>query len=584
VTIATPSPDLPAGQPDSARVATREADEWWRSAVIYQIYPRSFADGNGDGMGDLTGIAARLDALVDLGVDAVWLSPFYTSPQKDGGYDVADYCDVDPRFGTLDDFDALLSRAHELGLKVVVDLVPNHTSSAHAWFQAALAAPEGSPERARYLFRDGKGEDGSLPPNNWESVFGGAAWTRITNPDGTPGQWYLHLFDESQPDLDWSNPGVHEQFVDILRFWLDRGVDGFRVDVAHGLIKADGLPDHTKPYAGGSMGGAGGALLLEELEGHAATEPPTPPYWAQDGVHEVYREWRRVLDEYEGDRMLVAEAWVDPLGKLANWVRSDEMHQAFNFVYLETPWEASALRTVIDASLDAFSAVGAPSTWVLSNHDVVRHATRLALTAENPQGAGIGPKSQAQPVPDLGLRRARAATTLMLALPGSAYVYQGEELGLPEVISLPDESRQDPTWFRTHGERYGRDGCRVPIPWEAEAPAYGFNSTGASWLPQPEEWARFARDAEAARPDSTLELYRRALRIRRDSGLGTGAVEWLTGYSDDVVAFRNGDVLVIANLGEVPVELPGGPLLLASEQLSEAVLPTDTTVWLRAEG
>ncbi|MEH6781858.1 MAG: glycoside hydrolase family 13 protein [Rhodoglobus sp.] len=541
--------------------------EWWRSAVIYQIYPRSFADANGDGMGDLLGIRDRLPELAELGIDAVWLSPFYTSPQKDAGYDVADYCDVDPLFGTLDDFDSMTSRAHELGLRVIVDLVPNHSSSEHVWFQAALAAAPGSPERDRYVFRDGLGENGELPPNNWESVFGGRAWTRTTNPDGTPGQWYLHLFDSTQPDFNWQNRWVRDQFGDILRFWLDRGVDGFRVDVAHGMVKADGLPDWTAPDAAGSMGGS---------------DATRAPFWAQDGVHEIYREWREILNGYEGERILAAEAWVDPLTDMAKWVRPDEMHQAFNFPYLETPWTAQPLRAVIDASISAFSEVEAPSTWVLSNHDVVRHASRLALTAENPQGHGIGPKSAGLPIPELGLRRARAATALMLSLPGSAYIYQGEELGLPEVIDLPDDAREDPTWFRTNGERYGRDGCRVPIPWEANSPSFGFGPTAASWLPQPSDWAPFARDSQRGVEGSTLTMYRLALALRRAHELATGTIEWLDAGADTVLALRNSDVLVYANTGDSAVTLPAGDVLLASGPLGDNELPADTTVWLRA--
>ena len=557
-------------------------NEWWRSAVIYQIYPRSFADGTGDdGLGDLIGIAERLPALVELGVDAVWLSPFYTSPQKDAGYDVADYCDVDPIFGTLADFDALEMRAHELGLRLIVDLVPNHTSDQHAWFQAALATPGGSPERDRYMFREGTGIDGELPPNNWESVFGGPAWSRLTNADGTAGQWYLHLFDASQPDLNWQNPWVRAQFRDILRFWLDRGVDGFRVDVAHGLVKAAGLPDYTAPADGGSMGGSGSLGLEPEISAHAGTEPSTPPYWAQEGVHEIYRDWHSVLEEYEGDRVLCAEAWVEPLTKLARWVRADEMQQAFNFSYLETPWSGPTMRAVVNSSLAAFTGVGAPSTWVLSNHDVVRHASRLAVTAENPQGHGIGPRSPGQPVRSLGLQRARAATTLMLALPGSSYIYQGEELGLPEVIGLPDDARQDPTWFRTNGERYGRDGCRVPIPWEADAPSYGFGTSGKSWLPQPTDWGPYARDSQRGVPGSTLELYRTLLAERSVADLGLGDVEWLTGYPDAVVAFRNGSVTVIANTGTDPVELPAGEIIVSSETFDSRSLPGDTAVWIR---
>ena len=578
MTIASPPEPSHAMPTATALPTTAEpGSEWWRSAVIYQIYPRSFADSNGDGIGDLPGITARLDSLKTLGIDAVWLSPFFTSPQKDAGYDVADYCDVDPLFGTLDDFAALQTRAHELGIRVIVDLVPNHSSDQHVWFQDALNAGEGSPERDRYMFRDGAGADGELPPNNWESVFGGPAWTRVTRDDGTPGQWYLHLFDTSQPDLNWHSEWVRRQFRDILRFWLDRGVDGFRVDVAHGLIKADGLPNYTAPADSGSMGGG----IDVGLEPAISTElDETPPYWAQDGVHEIYRDWHAVLSEYEGDRVLCAEAWVEPLTKLARWVRPNEMQQAFNFSYLETPWSAAPLRSVIDGSIGAFATVGAPSTWVLSNHDVVRHASRLALTAENPQGAGIGPNSPGLPDPVVGLRRARAATALMLGLPGSAYLYQGEELGLPEVIDLPDSAREDPTWFRTNGERYGRDGCRVPIPWEAAAPAYGFNRTGASWLPQPGNWAEYARDAQVDVAGSTLELYRAALALRARHDLGMGALEWLPDLGADVVAFRNGAVTVIANTGRVAIDLPVGEIILASEPISDGQLPGDTTAWI----
>lgn len=549
-----------------ADLVAAPGSEWWRTAVIYQIYPRSFADASGDGLGDLPGVTAHLDDLKDLGVDAIWLSPFQRSPQKDAGYDVADYRDVDPIFGTLADFDAMLAGAHERGIRVIVDLVPNHSSDQHVWFQEALKAAPGSPERARYIFRDGKGENGELPPNNWESVFGGGMWKRVTEADGTPGQWYLHIFDESQPDFDWTNDEVRAEFRDILRFWLDRGVDGFRVDVAHGLIKAEGLPDFTPDPEGGSMGGD-----AEEV-----------PYWGQPGVHEVWREWHEVLAAYDGDRALCAEAWLPTVAQTALWVRPDEMHQAFNFHYLETAWDATALRDVIGESLAEYAAVGAPSTWVLSNHDVVRHASRLALTAENPQGAGIGPKTPGKPDPVKGLHRARAATSLMLALPGSSYLYQGEELGLPEVIDLPDDARQDPTWFRTNGERYGRDGCRVPIPWTADAPAYGFNTTGESWLPQPAEWADLARDVQVDDPTSTLTLYRSLLAERRARNLGAGELEWLDGSGDDVVAFRNGSLLVIANLGDGAVELPAGEVLIASGPLHGERLPTDTTVWIAA--
>lgn len=570
-------------EPQAAVVST--GSEWWRTAVIYQIYPRSFADSDGDGVGDLPGITRRLPALAELGVDAIWLSPFFRSPQKDAGYDVSDYCDVDPLFGTLDDFDTLLETAHGLGLKVIADMVPNHTSDQHEWFQAALAAPEGSPERDRYMFRDGKGANGDIAPNNWESVFGGSMWERVTRPDGTPGQWYLHIFDKSQPDLNWENPWVREQFFGILRFWLDRGVDGFRVDVAHGMIKEAGLPDYTPPAEAASMGGGTAHDAKDATDlvpGITDPEPqPDPPYWGQPGVHAIWRGWHEVLAEYPGDRVLCAEAWVDPLSKMALWVRPDEMSQAFNFGYMFTQWKAKKLRAIIKESLAAFSAVGAPSTWVLSNHDVVRHATRLALKKDAPpQGAGIGPKSPGKPDRALGLRRARAATALMLSLPGSSYVYQGEELGLPEDMELPDSARQDPTWFRTHGEKYGRDGCRVPIPWEADKPAYGFNATGKSWLPQPGDWAPYARDSQAGIPGSTLEMYRSALALRREHRLGTGSVQWRHEYGKDVVAFSNNGITVICNIGKIAVELPVGEILLSSEEITGGALPTDTTVWI----
>ncbi len=537
--------------------------EWWRTAVIYQIYPRSFADASGDGIGDLPGITSRLDSLKELGVDAIWLSPFMTSPQRDAGYDVADYRDVDPLFGTLDDFDTMLNAAHTRGIRVVVDLVPNHSSAQHAWFQEALKAAPGSPERARYIFRDGKGKNGELPPNNWESVFGGGMWERVTEADGTPGQWYLHIFDPTQPDFDWNNEEVREEFRSILRFWLDRGVDGFRVDVAHGMIKAEGLPDYTPPADADSMG-----------SGEANV-----PYWGQDGVHDIYRDWHKVLAEYDGDRALCGEAWMPTLKQTALWVRPDEMHQTFNFPYLMTEWDAKALGDVIRESLDAFGAVGAPSTWVLSNHDVVRHASRLALTAENPQGEGIGPNTPHKPDTAIGLARARAATTVMLALPGSAYLYQGEELGLPEAMEIPDAFRQDPTWFRTNGERYGRDGCRVPLPWEADAPAFGFNETGASWLPQPADWASYSRDVEEVDPASTLALYKRLLAGRREYGFGSGSLVWEDAGAD-AVAFRRGDVHVLANLGTEPIPLPAGAFVILQSQLFDGgAVPVDTAVW-----
>jgi alpha-glucosidase len=546
-------------------------DEWWRSAVIYQVYPRSWADSDGDGIGDLPGIIARLPHLAELGVDALWLSPFYVSPQADAGYDVADYRAVDPMFGDLADADALIARAHELGLRVVVDLVPNHTSDEHEWFRAALAAGPGGPERARYLFRDGLGPDGDRPPNSWRSVFGGPAWTRTSDPDGAPGQWYLHLFDVRQPDLDWTNPQVRAEFEGVLRFWLDRGVDGFRIDVAHGLVKADGLPEwDAEPQ------------LLQLADPDA----PRPPFWDQDGVHEIYRAWHAVAASYAGDRLLVAEAWVDPPQRLARYVRPDELHQSFNFAYLMAPWRGPDLRAVITDSLAAMDAVGAPTTWVLSNHDVLRHSTRFGFEPDRTLPTGIG-ADDPQPDAALGLRRARAATLLMLALPGGAYLYQGEELGLPEHTTLADDVRQDPTWVRSGHQHRGRDGCRVPIPWEADAPSYGFGAGPATWLPQPERWRELALDRQRGAAGSTYEMYRAALALRRTHLLGSGSLTWAGGYPEAVLAFTNGDVLVLANTGADPVPLPEGARVLTSSEPLDvtspgtAAVPGDVTVWAK---
>ncbi|MYW63413.1 DUF3459 domain-containing protein [Streptomyces sp. SID8379] len=539
---------------------TREAVDWWRDAVIYQVYPRSFADSNADGTGDLEGVRRRLPYLKELGVDAVWLSPFYASPQADGGYDVADYRAVDPMYGTLLDADAVIRDAHALGLRIIVDLVPNHSSERHEWFRRAVAEGPGSPLRERYHFRPGKGAAGELPPNDWESIFGGPAWTRL--PDG---DWYLHLFAPEQPDLNWEHPAVADEFRSILRFWLDMGVDGFRIDVAHGLVKAAGLPD---------LGGGGQARLLA---GDAM------PFFDQDGVHAIYRSWRTVLDEYDGERIFVAEAWTPTVERTANYVRPDELHQAFNFEYLSASWLADDLRAVIDRSLDAMRPVGAPTTWVLSNHDVTRHATRYA----NPPGLGTQIRTAGDR--ELGLRRARAATLLMLALPGSAYIYQGEELGLPDVTDLPDEVRQDPSFFRAQGQDGFRDGCRVPIPWTRTGASYGFGGRG-SWLPQPSTWGELSVEAQTGAPDSTLELYRAALAVRRERpGLGAGdSVTWRDDVPAGVLHFERPGFACTVNTTATPVRIAApGTVLLASGPVAPADghldLPADTTVWWAAE-
>ena len=516
---------------------------------MYQVYIRSFADSDGDGIGDLPGIRSHLGYVAELGVDAIWLNPFYPSPQADAGYDVSDYRGVDPTLGTLADFDALVADADQLGLRVIVDLVPNHTSSEHPWFHAALAAEPGSVERARYIFREGRGMKGNLPPNDWQSVFGGPAWTRT--PDG---QWYLHLFAPEQPDLDWTNDEVRAEFESILRFWLDRGVDGFRIDVAHGLAKDPALPD----IAGGHT--TSGAATV----GH--------PHWDQDDVHEVWRQWRRVVDAYPREVVFVAEAWVDTPVQLARYLRPDELHTAFNFAFLLAPWDAAGLRAAIDSSIDALAAVGAPPTWVLSNHDVVRHVTRY--------GGG-----------EVGLRRARAAALLMLALPGGAYVYQGEELGLPQVTDLPDEVLQDPTFFRTGGAERGRDGCRVPLPWSGTEPSFGFGPPGGDrpWLPQPAGWSRLTAERQASDPSSMLALYRRALCLRKTL-VPDAPLEWIeagTGAgAGDVLAIRRGvGFACVVNLGEAAIDPPaelgsGASALLASGPVGDdGRIPGSTAVW-----
>jgi alpha-glucosidase len=544
-------PEVPIREPDSTQTGAeqgpRAVRKWWQDAVFYQIYVRSFADADGDGVGDIAGITSRIPYLAGLGVDAVWVTPFYPSPQVDHGYDVADYRDVDPVFGTLADFNQMLETAHEHGIRVVVDVVPNHSSDEHEWFRQAIAAEPGSPERARYIFRDGRGRDGVQPPNNWMSTFGGPAWTRVED-----GQWYLHLFDRRQPDFDWDNPEVGDEFESVLRFWLDRGVDGFRIDVAHGMIKAEGLPDVDSDN---NPGGIEAALAERDR-----------PYWDQPAVHDVYRRWRRVLDEYEGDRMAVAEAWVSTAESMARYVRPDELQQVFNFNWLEARWSAAAFRAVVEATFAAVRPVDATPTWVLSNHDVERHVSRY--------GGG-----------ERGLSRARAATLTMLALPGSAYLYAGEELGLPQA-DVPDEHRQDPTWHRGGG--VGRDGCRVPMPWSGDAPPFGFGPAGSAptWLPQPDCWRRLSVAAQQDDAGSTLSFYRRALQTRRDllPGLGTD-VEFL-GSAPEVLALRRApDLVCVVNCGEEPTDVSGvGELVLASgaaDQVAAGSLPPDTAAWFR---
>lgn len=538
-----------------------ETISWWREAVIYQVYPRSFADSGRDGEGDLRGVTDRLPYLVSLGVDALWLCPFYPSPQVDGGYDVSDYCDVDPRYGTLADLDALLAAAHAGGLRVIIDLVPNHCSDRHPWFTAAVAAGRGSPERARFHFRDGRGTDGAEPPTNWRSVFGGPAWTRVREPDGSPGQWYFHLFAPEQPDFDWGNPEVLAEFERILRFWLDRGVDGFRIDVSDALIKDTTWPD-------------------------TADGSPVIPKGDDGGPHPIYRAFRRVLDAYPGERAAVIETGA-PDDVVALFLRPDEMHLAFSFRFLKAGWSAPAARAAIEDTLAANARVGAPATWVTDNHDTPRSVTRYA--ADTALAGAYVPDAVAGAHLDLarGTRRARAMAVLLLSLPGAAFVYAGQELGLPNVDDLPDAVLQDPVFVRTGGEVRGRDGCRVPLPWSGDAPPFGFTADDAApWLPMPPAWRDLTVAAQDCDPASMLALYRRLLALRRsEPSLRTGTVTWLDAGPDAVVIRRESEggraLLVVVAMGEEPVPLPAGEVLLASTPGPlDGVLPPDSAAVL----
>jgi len=569
-------------------VRSQKAAEWWRSAVIYQIYPRSFADGNGDGVGDLAGVRARLPYLARLGVDALWFSPWYASPQADAGYDVADYRAIDPVFGTLAEAQELIREAHGLGIRIIVDVVPNHCSDQHPWFRNALSKGPDSAERELFWFRPGRGPSGELPPNDWQSIFGGPAWTRTSDPDGAPGDWYLHLFAAEQPDLNWEHPRVRQEFEDVLRFWLDRGADGVRIDSAALLTKDRTLAD------------------FDPEDPPTASSKNQHPYTDRDDVHEIYRSWRAIADSYPDKRALIGEVWLPDAQRFANYLRPDELHTAFNFAFLGCAWRADELRRVIDETLTIHAPVGAPATWVLSNHDVPRHVTRYgrADTSFNLEFRQLGVPTDLT----LGTRRARAAILLSLALPGSAYIYQGEELGLEEVEDLPDAVRQDPMFLRTAGANPGRDGCRVPLPWSGQEPPFGFSATTGTatatgmdaaataepWLPQPKAWKDVTVETQAGDPDSMLELYRAALALRRKSTqLGDGPLTWLSA-PEGVLAFARDarddadtgastgpSFICVVNLSGGPIDLPvNGTVALCSGALESGLLPNDTAAWL----
>jgi alpha-glucosidase len=554
---------------DATLTETREDSqtaEWWRQAAVYQIYPRSFADANGDGLGDIPGILSRVDYLAELGIDAVWLSPFYPSELADGGYDVADYRNVDPRLGTLDDFDAMVEALHARGIHVIVDIVPNHSSDQHPWFQEALAAGRGSAARERYIFREGTGPDGSEPPTDWVSVFGGPAWERVED-----GQWYFHHFATEQPDFNWDHPDVRADFLKTLRFWSDRGVDGFRIDVAHMLTK-----DLTEPLPSRAE--------LEAMDSTTGVHPITD----RDDVHEVYAEWRTVFNEYDPPRTAVAEAWVATPERRARYASAEGLGQAFNFDLLEADFDAPEFRAIIDENLAQSRLSGSSTTWVLSNHDVTRHATRYGLAPLRGRDVKQGTEWVAAGGPadmldrDQGLRRAKAATLLMLGLPGSAYLYQGEELGLHEVAEIPADRRQDPSFFRgAEFDGLGRDGCRVPLPWSTDGVSFGFGSAEAH-LPQPAWFRDSAVEVEDRDPASTLSLYREALRLRHPLQTGE-SLEWIETGRPDVLRFvRPNGWQVVANFGTEPFDLgaDAADAVLSSAPLAGSSLPGEATVWL----
>lgn len=515
---------------------------WWSDAAFYQVYPRSFADSDGDGVGDLDGLTAHLAYVQQLGVDGIWINPVTVSPMADHGYDVADPRDIDPLFGGMAAFERLVAAAHQRGIKVTMDVVPNHTSSQHPWFQAALAAGPGTAARERYFFRDGRGPDGSRPPNNWESVFGGPAWTRVTESDGNPGQWYLHLFDAEQPDLNWDNPEVFDDFEKTLRFWLERGVDGFRIDVAHGMAKPAGLPD-----------AADEAKILRHTD--------DDPRFNRPHVHAIHRDIRAVIDDYPG-AVTVGEVWVHDNARWAEYVRPDELHLGFNFRLTRTAFDATEIHHAVQNSLAAAAIENAIPTWTLANHDVGREVTRY--------GGGA-----------IGLRRARAMAMVMLALPGAVFLYNGQELGLPDV-DLPDEVLQDPTWKRSGHTERGRDGCRVPLPWSGDAPPFGFSTCADTWLPMPHEWAALTVEKQLSDAGSTLSFFRTALELRRERAEFDGSqIDWLPAPNDSLVFRRRGGGLVCAlNAGHHPISLPPGELLMASAPLIGGRLPPDTAAWL----
>ena len=575
-------------------MATTHEEQWWKDAVVYQVYPRSFADSNSDGIGDIQGIRSRMNYIATLGVDALWLSPHYPSPMLDAGYDVSNYRDVEPVFGSLSDIKGLIDDLHGNGIRLLIDIVPNHTSWDHDWFKEALTQIPKNDSGVKALTRYSEGawsryhllrgrEGGSIAPNEWPSVFGGLAWHELKDAKGVgTGWWYLHIFDKSQPDLDWTNQEVRTEFLGHLRFWFDLGVDGFRIDVAHGLAKAIDYPDFKTP---------------------GPDDPSNQvPYWDQDPVHEIWREWRAVAKDYLPERVFVAEAWVSPAPRNALYLREDELHTGFNFPFLTAKWDAETLKEVIDESLMGNASVNAPTTWVLENHDVIRTPTRyapilgeVAFQEENSELNLSGPTDWRTPRNlEIGRKRARAGLLNMLALPGSAYIYQGQELGLEEVLSIPDHLRQDPAFVTSGGEHLGRDGCRVPLPWDANSSSLGFNDSDALWLPQPEHWAELTADNQVSDVESVLSLTTRALALRKNLGALGGIVDgvapliWDKAASGLLSYIRparlNGPAIrCVVNMSESWLPIPDGKVLIESETgcVVDGKIASNSSVWLQ---
>ena len=538
---------------------------WWRQAAIYQIYPRSFADSNGDGIGDLKGITSCIPYLKSLSLDAVWLSPFYPSALADGGYDVDDYRDVDPKLGTLADFDEMLAKLHDAGIRVFVDVVPNHSSNLHVWFKEAIAAEPGSAARNRYLFREGRGVNGELPPTDWVSHFAPSAWTHESAMGGKHNQWYMHWFAPEQPDFNWDNREIEDDFLKTLKFWADRGVDGFRIDVAHALKK-----DLSEPlrmlnvFEGLDERGAKGKGILAD----------------RDDVFTIYKEWRKLFNQYDPPRVAVAEANVHS-ERLPLYASEKTLGQGFDFRFIDALFDATAYRKCAQDALELAKKNKSSSTWTLSNHDQIRHATKMGLHASVDRRDWMLSNGTSHPLDkEAGTTTGLAATLFIMALPGCTYLYQGEELGLHEVTDIPENQIQDPQYLRNFKIDKGRDGCRVPLPWTRTGTSFGFG-TGSAHLPQPNWFAEYSVEAEEGVAGTPLEIYRSALKLRK-SLITEEKIKWHKTESDEVLHFsRPNGWNCITNFRGAKYPVPKGEFIISSRPLVDGKIPPCTTVWFR---